>query len=58
LLVAALCSPLLVQPSSAAEPANTTDDPRIHDIQGASRISPLAGQRVTDVPGVVTGVRT
>ncbi|MFI1734647.1 endonuclease/exonuclease/phosphatase family protein [Streptomyces acidicola] len=31
---------------------------RIHDIQGTTRISPLAGQQVTDVAGIVTGVRT
>ncbi|MYW66522.1 endonuclease/exonuclease/phosphatase [Streptomyces sp. SID8379] len=30
----------------------------IHDIQGSTRTSPLAGQTVTDVSGVVTGVRT
>ncbi|MEO3783051.1 lamin tail domain-containing protein [Actinocorallia sp. B10E7] len=30
---------------------------RIRDIQGNTRISPLNGQTVKDVPGVVTGVR-
>ncbi|MFI6871933.1 endonuclease/exonuclease/phosphatase family protein [Streptomyces sp. NPDC050400] len=30
----------------------------VHDIQGTTRTSPLAGQQVTDVAGVVTGVRT
>ncbi|NEB01426.1 endonuclease/exonuclease/phosphatase family protein [Streptomyces sp. SID13726] len=30
----------------------------IHDIQGTTRISPYAGQKVTDVAGIVTGVRT
>lgn len=30
---------------------------RIHDIQGTSFVSPLNGQKVTNVPGVVTGVR-
>ncbi|MFF4588883.1 endonuclease/exonuclease/phosphatase family protein [Streptomyces sp. NPDC001388] len=40
------------------------DDPtlpgtvRVHDIQGTTRLSPLAGQTVTRVPGVVTGART
>jgi predicted extracellular nuclease len=29
---------------------------RIHDIQGAAHASPLAGQAVTEVPGVVTAV--
>jgi uncharacterized protein len=31
---------------------------RIHDIQGASWVSPQAGNTVTGVPGVVTAVRT
>ncbi|MFF2013902.1 endonuclease/exonuclease/phosphatase family protein [Streptomyces sp. NPDC058195] len=31
---------------------------RVHDIQGATRLSPMAGKTVTGVPGVVTGVRT
>ncbi|MFF7738436.1 endonuclease/exonuclease/phosphatase family protein [Streptomyces sp. NPDC007984] len=31
---------------------------RIHDIQGNTRMSPYAGQQVTDVAGIVTGVRT
>ncbi|HUI07727.1 MAG TPA: endonuclease/exonuclease/phosphatase family protein [Verrucomicrobiae bacterium] len=31
---------------------------RIHDIQGHSRISPLNGQTVSGVPGIVTGVRS
>lgn len=30
---------------------------RIHDIQGTTRISPLDGKQVTNVPGIVTGVR-
>ncbi|WP_308169982.1 lamin tail domain-containing protein [Acrocarpospora catenulata] len=30
---------------------------RIHDIQGAGRISPIVGQNVTNVPGIVTAVR-
>jgi uncharacterized protein len=29
---------------------------RIHDIQGAAHVSPLSGQAVTSVPGVVTAV--
>ncbi|MFE9238346.1 endonuclease/exonuclease/phosphatase family protein [Streptomyces sp. NPDC007007] len=33
-------------------------DVRIHDIQGTTRVSPLAGAAVTGVPGIVTGVRT
>jgi uncharacterized protein len=30
---------------------------RIHDIQGAGRVSPIVGQNVTNVPGIVTAVR-
>jgi uncharacterized protein len=55
LTVAALTSTLLATPAAAANaPAGT----RIHDIQGTTRLSPLQGKQVTDVPGVVTGVRT
>ncbi|WP_327669939.1 MULTISPECIES: endonuclease/exonuclease/phosphatase family protein [unclassified Streptomyces] len=42
---------LPAHPAAAADVA-------IHDIQGATRISPLVGQQVTGVTGVVTGVRT
>ncbi|MFE1348888.1 endonuclease/exonuclease/phosphatase family protein, partial [Streptomyces sp. NPDC058757] len=31
---------------------------RIYDVQGTTRVSPLAGKQVTGVTGVVTGVRT
>ncbi|MFF6775138.1 endonuclease/exonuclease/phosphatase family protein [Streptomyces sp. NPDC012637] len=31
---------------------------RIHDIQGTTRVSPLAGKQVTGVTGIVTAVRT
>ncbi|MER7931608.1 MULTISPECIES: endonuclease/exonuclease/phosphatase family protein [unclassified Streptomyces] len=31
---------------------------RIHDIQGRTRLSPLKGQSVAGVPGIVTAVRT
>ncbi|MBN3928494.1 endonuclease/exonuclease/phosphatase family protein [Streptomyces verrucosisporus] len=55
LTVAALTSTLLAVPASAAEPADTV---RIHDVQGTTRLSPLAGERVSQVSGVVTGVRT
>ncbi|MGW6485969.1 endonuclease/exonuclease/phosphatase family protein [Streptomyces sp. NPDC055056] len=55
LTVAAVCSTLsavvLTTPAHA-------DSVRIHDIQGTTRTSPLAGKTVTDVSGVVTGVRT
>ncbi|MFI6058104.1 endonuclease/exonuclease/phosphatase family protein [Streptomyces sp. NPDC051286] len=42
------------------DPGNPTEPGtvRVHDIQGTTRVSPLNGQSVTGVPGVVTGVRT
>ncbi|MGQ4515887.1 endonuclease/exonuclease/phosphatase family protein [Streptomyces sp. DW26H14] len=40
----------------AAGPASAADV-RIHGIQGTTRISPLVGSPVADVPGIVTGVR-
>ncbi|MFI2199304.1 endonuclease/exonuclease/phosphatase family protein [Streptomyces sp. NPDC020192] len=55
LTVAAVCSAastvVLTSPAHA-------DSVRIHDIQGTTRISPYAGQKVTDVPGIVTATRT
>ncbi|KUN38809.1 endonuclease/exonuclease/phosphatase [Streptomyces longwoodensis] len=55
LTVAAACSAattlVLVSPAHAAAV-------RIHDVQGTTRTSPYAGQKVTDVAGIVTGVRT
>ncbi|MGH3309679.1 MAG: endonuclease/exonuclease/phosphatase family protein [Streptomyces sp.] len=56
LTVAALCSTLLVLPSSSAADG-PAEKARLHDIQGSTRISPFAGRHVTDVPGVVTAVR-
>ncbi|MEU6116258.1 endonuclease/exonuclease/phosphatase family protein [Streptomyces sp. NPDC047117] len=50
---AALAAGLLAVPQSAS-----AADARIHDIQGSTRISPLAGKQVTGVPGVVTAVRS
>ncbi len=42
----------------AATPAPTEAGPlRIHDLQGATRVSPQAGKAVVGVPGIVTGVR-
>ncbi|MFF6784231.1 endonuclease/exonuclease/phosphatase family protein [Streptomyces sp. NPDC012510] len=55
LTVAAICSTVsTVVLTSPAE----AESLRIHDIQGTTRTSPLAGQQVTGVEGVVTGVRT
>ncbi|WAU80404.1 endonuclease/exonuclease/phosphatase [Streptomyces sp. Qhu-G9] len=55
LTVAAVCSTVssvvLISPAHA-------DAVAVHDIQGSTRTSPLAGQQVTDVAGIVTGVRT
>ncbi|MCK9901861.1 endonuclease [Parafrankia colletiae] len=43
-------------------PGNPTDptpgSTRIHDIQGSGRISPIVGQSVTNVSGIVTAVRS
>ncbi|WP_328886263.1 endonuclease/exonuclease/phosphatase family protein [Streptomyces sp. NBC_00316] len=46
--------------SGPGDPGNPTEPGpvRIHDIQGTTRVSPLDGQSVTGVPGVVTAVRT
>ncbi|MFF1920350.1 endonuclease/exonuclease/phosphatase family protein [Streptomyces sp. NPDC058221] len=41
-------------PGDPTEPGTV----RVHDIQGTTRVSPLDGQAVTGVPGVVTAVRT
>lgn len=54
LTVAAICSTVsTVVLTSPAE----ADSIRVHDIQGTTRTSPLVGRPVTDVEGVVTGVR-
>ncbi|OIJ94658.1 endonuclease [Streptomyces colonosanans] len=48
-------------PSPTPTPSPTETAPgdlRIHDIQGTTRISPQNGKTVTNVPGVVTGVRS
>ncbi|KPI12913.1 Endonuclease/exonuclease/phosphatase [Actinobacteria bacterium OK074] len=55
LTVATVCSTLTAVVLTAPAHADTV---RIHDIQGTTRISPFAGQKVTDVAGIVTGVRT
>jgi predicted extracellular nuclease len=55
LTVAAVCS--VASTIVLTSPAHA-DSVRIHDIQGTTRLSPYAGQKVADVPGIVTGVRT
>ncbi|MFB7914847.1 endonuclease/exonuclease/phosphatase family protein [Streptomyces sp. NPDC056061] len=61
-IAAALAAGLLTgaaSPAASASAAPSSDGPvRIHDIQGDTRISPLAGRQVGGVPGIVTGVRT
>ncbi|MGW1541764.1 endonuclease/exonuclease/phosphatase family protein [Streptomyces sp. NPDC002309] len=54
LTVAAVCS--AASTVVIASPARA-EAVRIHDIQGSTRVSPYAGQQVTDVAGIVTGVR-
>lgn len=46
-------APASASPSAPPSPGTT----RIHDIQGAAQTSPLNGQTVANVPGVVTAVR-
>ncbi|MCN9240526.1 lamin tail domain-containing protein [Streptomyces sp. RY43-2] len=46
-------------PTPTPTPTDTTPGAlRIHDIQGTTRISPQNGKTVTNVPGVVTAVRS
>ncbi|WP_233358565.1 endonuclease/exonuclease/phosphatase family protein [Thermomonospora amylolytica] len=50
--VAAVCAAgAVTAPAAAAAPAPVR---QVHDIQGAAHVSPLLGERVTGVPGVVT----
>ncbi|MDR6980396.1 putative extracellular nuclease [Streptomyces sp. 3330] len=55
LTVAAVCSAASTVALSAPAHADTV---AVHDIQGTTRLSPYAGQAVTGVAGIVTGVRT
>ncbi|MFC4467971.1 endonuclease/exonuclease/phosphatase family protein [Streptomyces xiangluensis] len=55
LTVAAVCSTISAVVFTGSAQAEAV---AIHDIQGSTRTSPLAGQQVTDVTGIVTGVRT
>jgi len=45
-------------PRNAASAAHPCGGVRIHDIQGAAHISPLNGQNVAGVPGIVTARRS
>ncbi|WP_424214384.1 endonuclease/exonuclease/phosphatase family protein [Streptomyces sp. BI20] len=58
LVTAALAAGLLTGTAGAAEPTAVDGPVRIHDVQGTTRTSPLVGKQVTDVAGIVTGVRT
>nr|WP_233221286.1 endonuclease/exonuclease/phosphatase family protein [Streptomyces carminius] len=50
---------LAVPASAASAGGDGSGGPvRVHDIQGTTRLSPLAGEQVSEVSGVVTGVRT
>jgi predicted extracellular nuclease len=44
--------------TTPGEPEPPVTSAKIHDIQGTTRISPLAGKKVGDVTGVVTATRT
>ncbi|MFE5482881.1 endonuclease/exonuclease/phosphatase family protein [Streptomyces sp. NPDC056527] len=57
-VTAALAAGLLAGSSASAETTADTAAVRVHDIQGTTRVSPLVGQQVTGVTGIVTGVRT
>lgn len=58
LTVAAVCSAAAVTQMIVLPAPAHADSVRVHDIQGTTRISPYAGQKVSDVAGIVTGVRT
>ncbi|MFC4332393.1 endonuclease/exonuclease/phosphatase family protein [Streptomyces andamanensis] len=58
LTVAAVCSAAAVTQMIVLPAPAHADSVRIHDIQGTTRISPYAGRQVSDVAGIVTGVRT
>ncbi|MFI1399729.1 endonuclease/exonuclease/phosphatase family protein [Streptomyces sp. NPDC020681] len=56
--VAAVVASALAAGLLAGSSAASAAEIRIHDIQGTTRVSPLVGQQVTEVSGIVTGVRT
>ncbi|MEY9489403.1 putative extracellular nuclease [Streptomyces calvus] len=58
LTVAAVCSATAATQIVALPTPAHADTVRIHDIQGGTRLSPYAGEQVTDVTGIVTGIRT
>ncbi|MFE9168612.1 endonuclease/exonuclease/phosphatase family protein [Streptomyces kebangsaanensis] len=56
-LAVAVCSAAAATQMTVLTTPAHADSVRIHDIQGTTRISPYAGRQVTDVAGIVTGVR-
>ncbi|MDO0928281.1 endonuclease/exonuclease/phosphatase [Streptomyces sp. TG1A-8] len=58
LTVAAVCSAAAASQIVVLPTPAHADSVRVHDVQGTTRTSPFAGQKVTDVPGVVTATRT
>ncbi|MGX2997931.1 endonuclease/exonuclease/phosphatase family protein [Streptomyces sp. JNUCC 64] len=58
LTAAAVCSTVTSVVLTAPAHATTAAPVAIHDVQGTTRTSPLVGTQVTDVSGVVTGIRT
>ncbi|MBG7703496.1 endonuclease/exonuclease/phosphatase family protein [Streptomyces sp. MC1] len=58
LTVATVCSAAAVSQIVALPTPAHADSVRVHDVQGTTRTSPFAGQKVSDVPGIVTATRT
>lgn len=52
---AALAAALAAGALGGSPPA-AADEPRIADVQGVTRVSPMEGERVDGLPGIVTGV--
>lgn len=52
-------SPTTTPPTGPTTPPTTepATEAKIHDIQGDTRVSPLAGKQITGATGIVTGVR-
>src|SRR5512136_1659472 len=56
-IMLALCAVPAQTPFAAPAHADDRAVVSIHDIQGRRHISPLSGQKVTDVRGIVTATR-
>jgi predicted extracellular nuclease len=57
-LLAALVTSSLVLAGTPRDQVGAQDGLRIYEIQGAAHVSPLAGQTVEGVPGIVTALRS